>query len=142
MNMKIKTILVDDELHSLENMRWLLDEYCPEVEIVQTFDSPVAALHQLPLLTFDLLLLDVAMPVLNGFDLLSQLLPASFSVIFITAHNGSVLRAIKQAGLPYLLKPVDDEELRAMIHKVTQQPQRIEMECVQALKNQLTEYRW
>jgi len=58
------------------------------------------------------------------------------------AHNGSVLRAIKQAGLPYLLKPVDDEELCAMIHKVTQQPQQIEVERVQALKNQLTEYRW
>ena len=120
--MRWKTVLVDDERRSLETMQWLLEECCPEVEITGMYDSPLAALAALRQSPPDLLFLDIAMPGLNGFDLLRQLLPLSFSIIFVTAYNGPTVRALKNTGLPFLLKPVDEVELTGMISRLHLQP--------------------
>ncbi len=119
-NGTIKTLLVDDEKRSLETMQWLLEECCPEVEIMGLCDSATKALDFILQNQPDLLILDIAMPVVNGFDLVSRLFPVPFPVLFVTAHNGPIVQILKRTGIPYLLKPVDDEELTRMINLIAQ----------------------
>ena len=69
----------------------------------------------------DLLFLDVEMPRLNGFELLDELpQPISFEVILITAYDEFGIRAVKANVLDYLLKPIQNQELKAAIQKYMQ----------------------
>src|SRR5688572_23330964 len=64
----------------------------------------------------DLLLLDIQMPEMNGFEVLSALDPADYgSVVFITAYDTFAVRAFEVQALDYIMKPFDDERFAAVI---------------------------
>jgi len=114
---KIRAVIVDDEKHASETLVWELERACPQVEIVAIFNAPLDALAQLPELNPDLLFLDVEMPKLNGFELLQKLGDIEFGVIFTTAYDQFALKAIKYSAVDYILKPVDQEELKKAVGK-------------------------
>lgn len=113
----IKVIIIDDEIHSIETLQWKLKTYCPEVEVMATFNDPVKGLEYLEIHKIDLLFLDIEMPIMTGFDLLQKVSNFTFDVIFITAYDEYGIRAIKYSALDYLLKPVQGEELAEAITK-------------------------
>ena len=118
----IKAIILDDEHHSIETLQWKLENYCPEVQIVNTFNDPVEAVDYLKQNPPDLLFLDIEMPMLNGFDVIEELgenLP--FNVIFTTAYDQFGIQAVKASALDYLLKPVQNRELKEAVKKHQQQ---------------------
>ena len=116
--MKIKAVILDDEIHSIETLQWKLENYCPEVEVVSTFDDPQKGVQYLKNNPPDLLFLDIQMPMLNGFDVLEELGPdLSFDVIFATAYDQFGIQAIKASALDYLLKPVQNKDLKEAIEK-------------------------
>ena len=57
------------------------------------------------------------MPRLNGFELLSELDGLDFQVIFVTAYNEYAVAALKKSAIGYILKPVDDDDLKHAITK-------------------------
>jgi len=114
----IKAILVDDEVNNVNNLRLLLQKYCPEVEVIAAAHSAQNALKIIQLNTPDLLFLDIEMPEGSGFELLEQLNNPTFEVIFVTAFDKYALKAIKYSALDYLLKPIDIQELQQAVHKV------------------------
>jgi two-component system LytT family response regulator len=59
----------------------------------------------------------------NAFDLLNQLLPLTFQVIFVTAFDNYAIRAFKYSAVDYLLKPVDIDDLRDAIARVKEEPE-------------------
>ena len=98
----IRTVIVDDEKHSVATLRWKLEKFCPDVQILESFTDPVKALEFLQREAIDLLFLDIEMPRLNGFELLGALpQPLSFEVIFTTAYDEFGIRAIKASALDY-----------------------------------------
>ncbi|MFN4315397.1 MAG: LytR/AlgR family response regulator transcription factor [Chitinophagaceae bacterium] len=114
----IKAVIIDDEQHSIDTLRWKLQHYCPEVEVLAAFDSPAEGIRYLKETPPDLLFLDIEMPLLNGFDVLEELgrdLP--FDIIFITAYDNFGIQAVKFSALDYLLKPVQNKELKDAIEK-------------------------
>ena len=113
----IKSIIIDDELDSIETLQWKLENYCPNVSIVKSFSNPVDGLSYLKENAIDLLFLDIEMPKLNGFDVLQELPQINFDVIFTTAYDDFGIQAIKFSALDYLLKPVQVNELQAAIQK-------------------------
>ena len=116
--MKIKAVILDDEIHSIETLQWKLENYCPEVEVVATFDDPQKGVQHLKNNPPDLLFLDIQMPILNGFDVLEELGPdLPFDVIFATAYDQFGIQAIKASALDYLLKPVQNKDLKEAIEK-------------------------
>ncbi len=68
----------------------------------------------------DLLFLDIEMTQGNAFDLLNQLRPLTFQVIFVTAFDNYAIRAFKYSAVDYLLKPVDIDELVSAISRVAE----------------------
>jgi len=133
----IKAVIIDDERPSIETLKWKLENYCPEVQVEASFDSPAEGVDYLKKNEPDLLFLDIEMPMLNGFDVLEELgrdLP--FDIIFTTAYDNFGIQAVKFSALDYLLKPVQNKELKEAIDKHLRRAQRrIPSEQIDALLN-------
>ena len=113
----IKAAILDDELNSIETLQWKLNNFCPQVQIIQTFSDPVQALTWLNKAQIDILFLDIEMPKMSGFDLLDALGEVRFDVIFTTAYDNYGIQAVKFSALDYLLKPVRNKELIEAIER-------------------------
>lgn len=117
----IRTIIVDDEHYGRESLEQALTEYCPEVEITAICESPEQAIEAIKNKLPDLVFLDVQMPLMSGFDVLQQLAPINFQVIFVTSYDRYAIKAIKFSALDYLLKPLDVDELVRAVQKARDQ---------------------
>ncbi|MEM1320961.1 MAG: LytTR family DNA-binding domain-containing protein [Bacteroidota bacterium] len=124
--MKIKAVIIDDEHHAIETLQWKLENYCPEVEVVTTFDDPTKGIDYLRSTPPQLLFLDIQMPMLNGFDVLEELGDQlTFDVIFTTAYDQFGIQAVKASALDYLLKPVQNKDLKAAVQKYLRRQQPV-----------------
>jgi two-component system, LytTR family, response regulator len=119
----IRAITIDDEGHCLETLAFLLQEYCPEVELVAQCKSAAKGMEAIRLYGPELVFLDVEMPIMNGFQLLEQFSEIPFSVIFTTSYDQYAIRAIRYSALDYLLKPIDPKELLMAVRKYTEHRQ-------------------
>jgi two-component system, LytTR family, response regulator len=113
----MRALLVDDEPKNVRILKTLLQNYCPQVNIIGEAGDAEAAFAAIKTLQPELVFLDIEMPHGNAFDLLNKLMPVNFEVIFITAFDNYSLKAFKYSALDYLLKPVDIEELKAAVNK-------------------------
>jgi len=111
----IRVVIVDDEAPARELLREYLatDDDCEIVaECANGFEAVKAVAQHDP----DLLLLDIQMPKLDGFEVL-ELLDRSPLVVFVTAHDEHALRAFEVHALDYVLKPFSAERFRsALMH--------------------------
>ena len=111
----MKAILIDDETYATELLAMKLHKLNLDVEVLATFNQPEAAVPYLQQTEFDVLFLDIEMPRLNGFDLLNAVGTFGFEVIFTTAYDKYAIRAFRFSALNYLLKPIQEDELRDAI---------------------------
>jgi len=118
--MEIKAVIVDDEKHSLESTEILIRKFCPAVCITGIAASPEQGIELIDSLKPDLVFLDIAMPRLNGFELLQSLQYRDFELIFTTAYNAYAIKAFRVNAIDYLLKPIEAEELVGAVEKVRQ----------------------
>ena len=114
----MKAAIIDDELHGIKSLVYELDQFCPDVTILATFQDPYKAIKEIPKLDLDVLFLDIAMPEMDGFELLNSLSDRSFEVIFTTAYNQYALEAFKAHALDYLIKPIEGEELTKSLERI------------------------
>lgn len=118
----IKTIIIDDEHYGRQALCQLLEQYCPGVEIIAVCENGKKGIESITTLKPDLVFLDIQMPEMSGFDVLQQLSPMDFEVIFVTSFDQYAIKAIKFSALDYLLKPIDVDDL---IHAVTKAGKRL-----------------
>jgi two-component system LytT family response regulator len=118
----IRTVLVDDEVDSIRVLKKLLETFCPEVAVIGSADGVQTAANLIRETSPDLVLLDIEMAQGNAFDLLNQLQPLDFRVIFVTAFGNYAIRAFKYSAVDYLLKPVDIDDLVNAISRVREKP--------------------
>ncbi|MEN8223933.1 MAG: LytTR family DNA-binding domain-containing protein [Bacteroidota bacterium] len=114
----IRGIIVEDEKHSRETLRGMLDRYCKNVTIVAEADSYRDGMKMIREHKPDVIFLDIQMPDGSGFRLLEELEEINFEIIFTTAFDQFAIKAIKYSALDYLLKPIDPEELVNALKKV------------------------
>lgn len=112
----MKIFIVDDERLGRAELRRLLAAH-PEFEIVGEARTGEEALRLVPALAPDLLLLDIQMPGMNGFDLLERLDDCP-QVIFTTAYDHYAIKAFEVNALDYLQKPIEPARLAAALAKV------------------------
>jgi two-component system, LytTR family, response regulator len=113
----IKALIIDDEKHCCDNLHWQLREYCPEVNVLSVCDSAEKGLAEIRSKQPELIFLDVEMPDMSGFEMLSKFTEINFDIIFTTAFDQYAIRAIKFGALDYLVKPIDKDELREAVYK-------------------------
>lgn len=137
--MKIRAIIVDDEINNRENLHALLRGYCPDVEVVGLADSAETAYRQITSRKPDLVFLDIRMPGKDGFQLLESLGAINFEIIIVTAYNEYAIRAIKFCAIDYLLKPIDIVGLTHAVENVNRRlAQKQEHDRMRQLVNNLS----
>jgi two-component system LytT family response regulator len=113
----IRAVVVDDEPLARAGVRRMLDQVS-DVKVVGEASNGADAVDAVRALKPDLLLLDIQMPEMNGFEVLSALDPQDFgAVIFITAYDSFAVKAFEVQALDYIMKPFDDERFFAVIDR-------------------------
>ena len=110
-------MIVDDEQSSIDLLQWLIGQYCPDITAIKTARSVQEAIPSIQSFKPDVLFLDIQMPHQSGFDLLTTIDNWNFEVIFTTAYNEFAIQAIRFSALDYLLKPVDESELKKAVER-------------------------
>jgi two-component system LytT family response regulator len=121
---KLRTVIVDDEPLARVGLKHLLGKI-NRVEVIAEAANGFEALELIDQLKPDLLLLDIQMPGINGFEVLQQIshLPI---VIFTTAYDQYSLEAFETLAIDYLLKPIRLNRLQKAISKVDSIEQTLE----------------
>jgi two-component system LytT family response regulator len=114
---QLRTIIVDDEDMSRENLAWVLKEHCPEIDIVGTASNAQELLKEINIKSPDLVFLDVEMPEKTGLEAISEIRNRSFQVIVVTGKKEYGISAIKENVTDYILKPLDEDEVVAAVQK-------------------------
>jgi two-component system, LytTR family, response regulator len=116
--MKIRTLIVDDERIARQRLRRLLAKE-DDVEIVAECADGAATVEAVREHKPDLLLLDIQMPDMDGFDVLDAFDPSNQPVIvFVTAFDQHAVHAFETCALDYLLKPVSPIRLMKALERV------------------------
>ena len=117
--MKLRSLIVDDEVHARENLKYLLQNYCPEIEIIGMASSEESAIESVKNLAPQVIFLDICIPSgVEGFDFLDALPEKNFQVVFVTAFKDYAIRALNANAIHYLMKPVDVDDLKTAVKKL------------------------
>lgn len=112
-----RILIVDDEMPACNILTILIRKVMQVEHEIRAFQDPKEALQALPDFKPDLIMLDIEMPGMNGFDFLNQAGASDFDVIFTTAYDKYAIKAIRFSALDYLLKPVDTLELQNALNR-------------------------
>jgi len=115
-NGAIATVVVDDEPLARRRVLQLLSED-PQINVVATFSSATEAAQHARESAPQLMLLDIRMPELDGFELVASLAESGVNpyVIFVTAYTDRAMEAFSVGAIDYLLKPFDNERFTRAI---------------------------
>jgi two-component system response regulator AlgR len=118
----LRVLVVDDEPLAVERLQLLLAR-CEGVTVVGTANDGEAALRIAEAVTPDLVLLDIAMPGMDGIDVARALSQSSVSpaVIFATAFDNFAVAAFDIAAVDYLMKPVQLDRLQRSLERARHQ---------------------
>ena len=114
----IKAIIIDDEMHCIKRLEFMLADVKDIVEICGVFQSVETGIKAIKEIKPDLIFLDVEINNETGFDLLKKVPAINFEVIFTTAYDKYAVQAFKFSALDYLLKPVEENELMQALNKL------------------------
>ena len=115
----MKVLIVDDESLALARLKRVLNDN--NIFDIVEFSDPLEAIKEISKTKFDAAFLDISMPNFCGLELAELILniePKTF-IVFQTAYEEYALDAFKKGGMGYLLKPVEDIELKKTLQKIS-----------------------
>jgi two-component system LytT family response regulator len=113
----ITAIIIDDEQHCVNALASDISKHCSNVEIIAKCNSAKEGILSIKKLKPQLVFLDVEMPWMNGFEMLEMLDHIDFCIIFTTAYDRFAARAFRISAVDYLLKPIDEGDLKVAVKK-------------------------
>src|SRR5882757_9397741 len=120
----LNCLILDDESRNAQLLRKMLAAYCPQVQVLATESDPLKGISLITALQPQLVFLDVEMPHLNGFEILKQLEPVNFEVIFVTAYSHYAIEAFEHHAVGYLTKPINTEKLVSAVNAAAERIQQ------------------
>lgn len=114
----LKAVIVDDEEKSIKTIQLILKDYCMDVDVVGTANSPDEAIKIINKTEPDIVFLDIEMPHGSGFEVLENIPDRHFDVIFITAYDQYAIKAFKYSAVDYILKPIDIDEIVGAVNRI------------------------
>lgn len=116
----IRAVIIEDEEKGLNNLKSLLSQHCGDVEVVGEAGSVAEGLKLFndPASKPDVAFLDISLPDGQVFQLLNQLRPIQFEIIFVTAYEEYAIKACAYSSIGYILKPIDPDQLKEAIDRI------------------------
>jgi two-component system LytT family response regulator len=116
-NKLIQAVIIEDEPKNVTLLKKLLEMYCPNVKVAGNANSIKGSVTLIKETNPDLVFLDIEIGGGNAFELLDILQPVKFEIIFVTAYDNYLLKAIRYSALDYLFKPINITELITAVNK-------------------------
>ncbi len=113
----MNALIIEDELDNQEVLRLLLSQYHPDIALKAQCYTAQAGLVAISEHQPQLVFLDIGLPDMTGFDMLSQLDNIDFGVVFVSAHEQHAAQAFRWSALDFLVKPVTPTLLSEAIAK-------------------------
>ncbi len=135
------TVIIENEKDSQSLLKKILNEFCPQVEILSIVGSVNAAKHQLKQHQPDFVFLDIQIDGGTAFDLLDQMEEREFEVIFTTAYDEYAVKAFKYEALHYILKPYNPIDIQEAISRITPQIALTQTNILAGLRNEIRRLR-
>jgi two-component system LytT family response regulator len=117
--MSYRALIVDDEELARQRLAKMLGDFSEQVEIIGEASDGLSAVDKIDDLKPDLVFLDIQMPGLTGFEVLSRL-QHNPQIIFTTAYDQYALQAFDTNAVGYLLKPIEKEKLSRALSKLNE----------------------
>ena len=121
---KLKAVLIDDEEYGCGILSQLIDEYCPEVDVLAKTEDIQLGKDLIQTHQPDVVFLDVDVPQGSGLELINSLPVIDFDFVITTAHSGYALEAFKVAATDYLVKPIHPGGLIRAVNRVVQKREK------------------
>ncbi len=120
--MNLRTVVVDDEEPARNEVCFLLEQL-EGVEVVGRTGDGIEAIGMIERLEPNLVLLDIQMPGLTGFEVAHKLLEKAIDsrIVFVTAYDQYAIKAFDVNAIDYVLKPVEPARLEQAIKRVRRQ---------------------
>ncbi len=115
--LKIKSLIIDDDLLIRNLLQKKLNEYLPELTKFSVASSGSEALVKIKMIQPDLIFLDIELGDMTGFDLLEQLDEINFQTIIISSYSQYAIKAIRFNAFDFLVKPFNPKELKQAINR-------------------------
>ena len=115
----IKALIVEDNVFMATLLNDMLQQYTQTVTVMGIANSGTEALQLIANTNPGVVFLDVELPDMTSFELLSKLPEINFKTIFTTAHSHYAIKAFRINALDYLVKPIKEEELKEAIHRIS-----------------------
>ena len=113
----LRAIIVDDENLARRGLALRL-QHIPQVEVVAECSNGAEALRAIAEHDPDLVFLDIQMPGMDGFEVISHLQADTMPmIVFVTAFNEYAVDAFKVNAVDYVLKPIDEERLQEAVER-------------------------
>ena len=113
----IRILIIDDELSAVRILKLLIEKHISVEKQIEISSNPAEALELMNTFQPTLVMLDIEMPGMNGFDFMNRASEWDFDVIFTTAFDQYAIKAIRFSALDYLLKPIDIVELKNAVNR-------------------------
>ena len=115
----MKALIIEDEKAAVRNLMALLGEVDPDIEVIDVLDSITDSVewfqsHPMP----ELIFLDIHLADGSAFEIFGHV-DISCPVIFTTAYDEYALKAFKVNSVDYLLKPIDADDIRKALDKLS-----------------------
>ncbi len=112
----MKCIIVEDEIHAAEHLQYMLSKLSHHIEVVKVLNSIKSTVSFLLQQQVDLIFMDVQLADGNSFAIFDNI-EITTPVIFTTSYDNFALQAFKLNSIAYLLKPIDEKELKQALDK-------------------------
>ncbi|GEM_PF-34890 len=116
----IKAVIVEDEINGVNNLKNQLAKHCEEVEVIGVAHNVEAGLDLLsdPTIKPDVAFLDINLPDGLVFQMLNELRPINFEIIFVTSYNEYAMKACEYSSIGYVTKPIDPDQLKEAVSRI------------------------
>ncbi len=121
----IITIVIDDEANARNAIKQMVRQLELPLHIVDEASNANEGLEKIKQHNPELLFLDIQMPGKSGIELMQEMNREDVQVIFVTAHEGFALQALRLSAIDYIMKPVDPSDLREAVDKVIRQKNKL-----------------
>lgn len=114
----LHAVSIDDELENTKVLTYLVEKYCPHIQMLGQADSVESGTQLIDSLKPDIVFLDIQLGEELSFDILDQISHKESRVVFVTSYNEYAIKAFQYNAIDYLLKPLDIEEIIRVGHKI------------------------
>ena len=124
LEVKKRIVAVDDSNVVLKTLKNVLVKEEYELHLFSNGTRALEYLEQKDNKIPDLIILDIEMPIMNGYDILRQIKKIDYlkhiPVIFLTSHNekDQVMKAVTDGVKDYVIKPIDKDVLAKKVHSL------------------------